>query len=274
MINALRRALPFLPPPPPVVPLVRLEGMIGRGGGRLPRQLSLGVVEETLDRAFKMGGAPAVALLVSSPGGSPVQSRLIYDRVRALAVKHEKRVFAFCEDLAASGGYMIALSADEIWADASSIVGSIGVIGATFGAHEAIAKLGIERRVYAAGRVKQRLDPFRPEKPEDVAWIQALQAELHAEFIALVRARRGIKLQETEEMFEGEVWLGRRAHELGLIDGVGHVREVLRERYGESVRFRVMPPVRPPLLARLLGSGADVLLAAVEERLARGRFGL
>jgi serine protease SohB len=273
MINALRRVLPFLPPPPPVVPLVRVEGVIARGG-RFSRNVSLSALEDTLDRAFKMRGSPAVALVINSPGGSPVQSRLIHDRVRSLADRHEKRVFAFCEDLVASGGYLIALSADEIWTDASSIVGSIGVISASFGASEAIARLGIERRVYAAGRFKQRLDPFRAENPDDVAWIKALQAELHAEFIALVRERRGIKLQETAELFEGEVWLGRRAQELGLVDGVGHVREVLRERYGDKVRFRVMPSPRAPLLARVFGQGADAIADAVSERVAWERYGL
>jgi ClpP class serine protease len=229
MLNALRRRLPFLPPPPPVVPLVRLEGVIGRSGGRLSRNLSLQAIEDTLDRAFKMAGSPAVALVVNSPGGSPAQSRLIHERVRSLALKHEKRVFAFCEDLAASGGYIIALSADEIWADSSSIVGSIGVISATFGVSEAIGRLGIERRVYTAGRLKQRLDPFRPESEDDVAWIKAL---------------------------------------------LGHVREVLRERYGDRVRFRAMPPVRPPLLARLMGAGAGAVVEAAEERLAWARYGL
>jgi signal peptide peptidase SppA len=273
MLEAVSRALPFLPPPPPAIPVVRLEGMIARGG-RLSRALSLPAVESALDRAFKLKRSPAVALLVNSPGGSPVQSRLIHDRVRELAQRHEKRVFVFCEDLAASGGYMIALAGDEIWADASSIVGSIGVVGATFGANEAIAKLGIERRVYTAGRFKHRLDPFKPENPDDVAWVKALQAELHSEFIALVRERRGGKLKETAELFEGEVWLARRALELGLIDGVGHVREVLRERYGDNVRFRLMQPGRPPLLARLVGRGADAMLDALEERMAWGRWGL
>jgi serine protease SohB len=273
MLGVLRRLLPFLPPPPPVVPLVRLEGVIGRGG-RFSRQISLAGVEETLDRAFRVGGAPAVAVLMNSPGGSPVQSRLIHDRLRALAAKHEKRVFVFCEDLAASGGYLIALAGDEIWADASSIVGSIGVIGATFGAHEAIAKLGLERRVYTAGRHKMRLDPFRPEDPEDVAWVRALQDALHQEFIALVKERRGAKLKDAPDLFEGEVWLGRRALELGLIDGVGHAREVLRERYGEDVRFKIMAAGRPPLLARLMGSGADAVADSLAERLAWGRFGL
>jgi signal peptide peptidase SppA len=276
MLAFLRRFLPFLPKPPPVVPVVRLEGVIDRGsGGRVSRNISLATVEEALDRAFKTGGAPAVALVVNSPGGSPVQSRLIHDRVRALSAKHEKRVFVFCEDLAASGGYMIALSADEIWVDASTIVGSIGVIGAMFGAQEAIAKLGIERRVYTAGRNKLRLDPFQPEKPEDVAWVKVLQAALHAEFIALVKARRGVKLKEDEPgLFEGDVWLGRRALEVGLVDGVGHLREVLREQYGDTVRFRVLNAAKPPLLARLFGAGADGIVDALLERMAWARFGL
>jgi serine protease SohB len=221
-----------------------------------------------------MKPAPAVALIVNSPGGSPVQSRLIHERIRALAKTHEKTVFVFCEDLAASGGYLIAVAADEIWADASSIVGSIGVVGAMFGAHEAIEKLGIERRVYTAGKNKMRLDPFRPENPEDVEWVKALQAELHAEFIALVKDRRAGKLKEAETMFEGEVWLGRRAVELGLIDGVGHIREVLKARYGEELRLRNISTAKPPLFARLFNSGADAMVEAIRERLAWGRFGL
>ena len=274
MLNAVRSSLPFVSSPAPVVPVVRLEGMIGRGG-RGSRTLSLAGIEAALDRAFKTKHAPAVALAINSPGGSPVQSRLIHDRLRALAETHEKRVFAFCEDLAASGGYMIALGADEIWVDPSSIVGSIGVVGAMFGVHEAIAKIGVERRVYTAGANKVRLDPFRPEKPEDVVWVESLQRDLHAEFIDLVKARRGLKLKDGEEpLFEGDVWLGRRAKELGLIDDVGHLREVLRERYGEGVRFKRIAPAKPPLLARFLNAGADAAFEVVEERLAWGRFGL
>jgi signal peptide peptidase SppA len=273
MLHALRTSLPFLPNPPPVIPVVRLEGVIGRPG-RVSRALSLTGVEDALERAFRTDGAPAVALVVNSPGGSPVQSRLIHERIRALAAKQEKRVFAFCEDLAASGGYMIALSADEVWADASSIVGSIGVIGASFGAHEAIAKLGVERRVHTSGKYKLRLDPFQPEKAEDVAWAEALQKDLHEEFIDLVRARRGGRLKNDESLFEGDVWPGRRAVELGVVDGVGHMREVLLERYGEAVVFKKIPAMQPPLVARLFNAGGDAVLEAVEERIAWSRFGL
>jgi len=254
-------------------PVLRLDGVIGKGG-RLSRGLALAGVEEALERAFSVGGAPAVALIINSPGGSPVQSRLIHDRIRALAAEHDKKVLAFCEDLAASGGYMLALSADEIWADASSLVGSIGVVGAMFGAHEAMAKLGVERRIYTAGKNKVRLDPFRPEDPDDVVWVEALQKELHAEFITLVKARRGAKLSQAEDLFEGEIWPGRRAHALGLIDGIGHLREVVTQRYGEDVRFRKITPTRAPLLARFMGSGADAMIDAVEERAMWARFGL
>lgn len=274
MISFLRTALPFLPNPPPVVPVVRLEGMIGRTPGPAGRSLTLAGVEDALERAFRTGGAPAVALVINSPGGSPVQSRLIHDRVRALADKHEKRVFVFCEDLAASGGYLVALSADEIFADASSIVGSIGVVGAMFGANEAIAKIGVERRIYTAGKNKVRLDPFRPENPDDVAWIEGLQAQLHEEFIALVKERRAGRLKEPPGLFEGDVWLGREAAAHGVIDGVGHLREVLKDRYGDNVVFRKVAVAKPPLLARFLNAGADAAVAAVEERMAWARYGL
>lgn len=274
MFSLLRQALPFLPNPPPVTPVVRLEGVIGRPGGRMTRGLSLAGVEDALERAFKTRGGPAVALVINSPGGSPVQSRMIHDRVRALAEEHEKRVFVFCEDLTASGGYLIALAADEIWADASSIVGSIGVVGAMFGADQAIAKLGVERRIYTAGKNKVRLDPFRPEDPDDVAWIENLQSALHEEFIALVKERRGERLGDPPGLFEGEVWLGRAAETHGLIDGVGHLREVLRERYGKDVVFRKIPTARPPMLARVLNAGADAVVEAAEDRLAWARWGL
>lgn len=273
MLNALRRAVPFLADPAPAVPAVRLDGVIGRGG-RLSRGLTLDLVEPALERAFRMGGAPAVALQINSPGGSPVQSRLIHDRIRELAAEHDKKVFAFCEDVAASGGYMLAIAADEIWADASSIVGSIGVVGATFGAVAALEKLGLERRVYTAGKNKVRLDPFLPENPDDVAWVEALQKDLHAEFITLVKARRGGKLDESITLFEGDAWPARRAREFGIIDGVGHMRGVLARRYGDAVRIRKVPLRRPPLLARFLNGGADALLDAAEERAHWARFGL
>ncbi|MGD2131682.1 MAG: S49 family peptidase [Maricaulaceae bacterium] len=273
MLSLLRKVLPFLPEPSAEVPLVRLEGVIGRSGPTAGRTLSLESIEKALDKAFRVN-APAVALVINSPGGSPVQSRMIHDRIRALAKEKDRRVIAFCEDAAASGGYMIAIAADEIWADASSIVGSIGVVSMTFGAKEAFDKLGLERRVYTAGKHKVRLDPFLEEDPEDVAWLKALQDDLHVEFIDLVRARRGSKLVEGENLFEGEIWLGRKAKSLGIVDDVGHVREVLKDRYGADVRIRAISPLRGLGLSRLLGAGVEMVIEAVLNRLMWMRLGL
>jgi serine protease SohB len=203
-----------------------------------------------------------------------VQSRLIHDRVRNLAEEKKLPVLTFCEDLAASGGYMLALAGDEIYADVSSIVGSIGVVGATFGAHEAIAKLGVERRVYTAGKNKVRLDPFRPETEDDRAFVKRIQTAIHAGFIDLVKARRDGKLDAQAELFEGDVWTGGEAERLGLIDGIGHARAVLRAKFGDDVQIKDVPAGKVTILKRLLGGGADALLDAVEERVAYARYGL
>ncbi len=265
--------IPFISKPKPFVPHLRFEGVIG-GGGRFSRGLSLAAVEPSLARAFKSGKAAAVAISINSPGGSPVQSRLIHDRIRALADEKKLPVLVFCEDLAASGGYMLALAGDEIYADVSSIVGSIGVVGASFGAHEAIAKLGVERRVYTAGKNKVRLDPFRPETEDDRAFVTRIQSAIHAGFIELVKARREGKLDAQTELFEGDVWTGQEAVGLGVIDGIGHARAVLRERFGDQVRIKDVPTAKTPLVKRLMGGGADAVVAALEERLAYARFGL
>jgi serine protease SohB len=219
----------------PVVPVVRLAGVIGMASPLRPG-LSLAGVARQLERAFSTKRAKAVALLINSPGGSPVQSHLIFRRIRDLADEKNLPVIAFVEDVAASGGYMIACAADEIVGDPSSIVGSIGVIGATFGFHEAIEKLGIERRVYTAGENKSMLDPFQPEKPEDVARLKAIQNEIHATFIGLVKSRRGARLVGPENtMFSGEYWTATTGLGYGLVDRIGDLRSVLRERYGKDV---------------------------------------
>lgn len=262
----------------PVVPVVRLAGIVGS----LPfsrRGLSLQALEKPFEAAFGMRRAPAVALLVDCPGGSPAQSSLIATRIRDLARRREKPVLAFVEDIAASGGYWIACAADEIWADPNSIVGSVGVISAGFGFQEAIARLGIERRVHARGPFKDFLDPFRPEDPDHVAVLGEIQAELHARFLAWVRERRSGRLRVgQEELGSGRVWTGAAAREAGLVDGLGDLRGTLRERFGEKVRPRLVNPPRTGWL-RGLGPGmagelAEGLLAAVEERLWRARFGL
>jgi len=278
----LRRLLAWLPierlrHPPPLVAVVRLEGIIG-GLGPLRRGLTLARLARGLERAFALDGVDTVALAINSPGGSPVQSALIHGRIRALATEHEVRVIAFVEDLAASGGYWLALAGDEIVADPASIVGSIGVVTAGFGFAEAIERLGIERRVHTAGERKAMLDPFRPETAADVAHLEALQADIHEGFKAIVRERRGTRLKgDDTELFSGAFWTGRRARELGLIDALGDLRAVMRARLGERVRFKVMGDERG-WLRRRLGRGGDAwagnLIAAVEERLWWGRYGL
>jgi signal peptide peptidase SppA len=261
----------------PLVHVVRLHGAIGVGTPLRPA-LTFDSIEQTLARAFSRRGIKAVALAINSPGGSPVQSSLIHDRIRALAAKHKVPVFVFCEDVAASGGYWLACAGDEIYADPSSIVGSIGVIAAGFGFVDAIAKLGIERRVHTAGENKSILDPFQPEKKEDVDRLLSLQGAIHDEFKALVRARRQGKLRREEaELFSGAFWSGRKALELGLIDGIGHLEEVLRGRFGEKTEFRLIARPRGWGLRRLGFGGAEQaagLIDAMETRALWARFGL
>ncbi|MGE4371420.1 MAG: S49 family peptidase [Xanthobacter sp.] len=270
------------------IPVVRLTGTIGVGTPFSPG-LTLSAVAKTLEKAFAVKDAPAVALLINSPGGSPVQSHLIYRRIRALAEDKQKHVFAFVEDAAASGGYMIACAADEIFADPCSIVGSIGVVTSSFGFDKAMKRLGIERRLHTAGENKATLDPFSPQKPEDVARLEVLLKELHGVFIELVRTRREDTLEgEDEELFSGAFWLGTQAVGLGLVDGLGDVRAVLRQRYGEKVEMPLIQGPsrfflrRPEAVAGEAGRWAQHLaqqgtagaLAAAEERALWARLGL
>jgi signal peptide peptidase SppA len=269
----------------PVVPVVRLTGTIGFSTPLKPG-LTLAGTARLLERAFGIKRAGAVALIVNSPGGSPVQSHLIHRRIRQLAEEKKLPVFAFVEDVGASGGYMIACAADEILCDASSIVGSIGVVGASFGLDQAIKKLGVERRVYTAGERKVMLDPFLPENPDDVRRLKAIQESIHHTFIGLVKERRGTKLKGPESaLFSGEYWDGKQALELGLVDGLDDVRAFLRRRYGEEV-------VTPLIAERAwfgrrvsgVGSGieqgladldlAESFLSAMEARALWARYGL
>lgn len=273
-----------------LIPVVRLSGTIGMATPLRPG-LSISVVSGVLERAFSLKDSPAVAVIVNSPGGSPVQSRFIYQRIRALAQEEAKKVFVFVEDVAASGGYILALAGDEIYADASSILGSIGVVSAGFGLHEAIGRIGVERRVYTAGEKKMTLDPFQPEEPDDVERLKRIQKIVHQDFIDLVRERRGSKIEAAgEQLFTGEFWAGRQALDLGLIDGLGEVRARMRALYGEDVRLRLISPERGLFLRRPKGVGvrgtgidlprgfthgwADELVSAVEERAFWSRFGL
>ena len=266
----------------PIVPVVRLSGVIGISTPLKPG-LTLANVARLLDRAFKFRRARAVALVVNSPGGSAVQSHLIHERIRQLAAENKLPVIAFVEDVGASGGYLIACAADEIVCDPSSILGSIGVVGATFGFEKALKKLGIERRVYTAGKNKAMLDPFLPENPEDVKRLKAIQQDIHAKFIALVKARRGKKLKGPESaLFSGAYWSGSKAVELGLADRLGDMRAVLRERFGAKV---VTPMIaeRGWFSRKIPGVGAqfeslppglaDEIISALEARAIWARYG-
>jgi signal peptide peptidase SppA len=270
-----------------VVPVVRLSGTIGAVTPLRPG-LSLAGVARLLDKAFAIKNAKAVALVINSPGGSPVQSRQIYLRIRQLAAEKKLPVFVFVEDVAASGGYMIACAGDEIFVDPSSIVGSIGVVGGTFGFQELIKKIGVERRLYTAGEHKAMLDPFLPENADDVARLKSLQREIHAIFINLVKESRGVRLKGAEDvLFSGEYWAGEKSIALGLSDAIGDLRSVLRARYGDKVQ---MPVIAQPsgmlsgLLGRKSGPGSqlsmdglsglpDQLISALETRALWSKYG-
>jgi len=261
--------LPFLKKPP-LVSVVRLNGAIGMPGRG---SLSDAALAPVLERAFSKGKPAAVALEINSPGGSPVQSSLIGARIQRLAKEKNVPVIAFVEDVAASGGYWLAASADEIWADASSVVGSIGVISAGFGAHELLNRHGIERRVYTAGESKSMLDPFRAENPEDVTRLKGLLEDIHQNFIDHVTERRGDKLDGSHKLFTGEVWLARRAVDLGLIDGIGHLQPALKQRFGDKVQIRRYG-MKKPFLSRFGMRLAQDALTGIEERAEFARFGL
>src|ERR1700692_143340 len=244
-----------------VVPVVRLSGVIGAVTPLRPG-MSLAGIATPLERAFGIKNARAVALVINSPGGSPVQSRQIYLRIRQLAAEKKLPVLVFVEDVAASGGYMIACAGDEIFCDPSSIIGSIGVVGGSFGFQELIRKIGVERRLYTAGEHKAMLDPFLPENPDDVARIKALQREIHAIFIALVKLSRGARLKGADHvLFTGEYWAGETSISLGLADAIGDLRSTLRARFGDKVLTPVIAPATG-MLSSLLGrrsAGAGTL---------------
>ncbi|MEU7480154.1 S49 family peptidase [Lentzea sp. NPDC042327] len=267
---------------PPVVAAVRLHGVITPQSSPVARNtISLQNVETAINRAFDNERLIAVALLINSPGGAPTQSALIAERIRELATKKHVPVLAFCEDVAASGGYWLACAGDEIYAHGTSLVGSIGVVSAGFGLNGLLDKAGVERRVYTAGENKVRLDPFQAEKPEDVEWLKGLHADLHEQFKAWVKERRSAKLKAADdELFTGEVWTGAKAVELGLADGIGTIRSVLAKRFPDAELTVVEP--RRPLLAKLGLAGASTrsgdlvtqVLTSLEERARWSRFGL
>lgn len=268
-----------LPGGRPRIAVVHLHGVITATTSPLARgALSLAAVDRPLETAFSLDGAQAVALVINSPGGSPTQSALIGDRIRRLTAEKELPVVAFCEDLAASGGYWLACAADEIIAHETSLVGSIGVVSGGFGLDGLLDRVGVERRLHTAGESKARLDPFLPEKPEDVAWLRGMQDELHAMFVAWVQERRGDKLRTGDDLFSGEVWTGARAAELGLVDGLGTLRGVAAERWPDAELVEI--GARRSLLARLgVGPGAaaaaaGALVDAADRRAAWARYGL
>jgi signal peptide peptidase SppA len=271
-----------------VVPVVRLSGVIGAVTPLRPG-MTLAGIAKTLEKAFAIKNARAIALVINSPGGSPVQSRQIYLRIRQLAHEKNLQVMVFVEDVAASGGYMLACAGDEIYCDPSSILGSIGVVGGSFGMTELIRKIGVERRLYTSGEHKAMLDPFLPENPDDVARLKGIQREIHAIFIDLVKKSRGTRLKGADDLlFTGEYWAGETAVSLGLADGIGDLRSTLRSRFGDKVLTPVIAPASG-MLSGLLGRRApgagsldiadsmtglpDELISALETRAIWSRFG-
>ncbi len=257
--------------------IIRLEGVIASDGGIGGKRLNGKGLEPLLKKAFKKG-VSGVALAINCPGGSPVQSAIIANRIRALAAENKIPVYAFCEDVAASGGYWLACAADEIYADENSIIGSIGVISGGFGFPNAMKKYGIERRVHTSGESKSTNDPFKPEKPEDVKKLKAMLSEMHETFKAEVRARRKDKLKESKELFSGAYWTGRKSMDFGLIDGLGHLNEVLKRKFGDKIDLVEIEAPKGWGLKRLGFSAAtempEAILNTLEQRALWQRFGL
>ena len=263
---------------PPKVAVISLHGVIGSGGRGKSAGIQLQGMEEYITKAFALNGVKAVALSINSPGGSPVQSALIYNKIRREAAKHNLPVYTFAEDVCASGGYWLACAGEEIYAMESSIVGSIGVVAGGFGFHELIQRHGIERRIYTAGKSKAMLDPFKPEKPEDVEHLKSLQADVHESFKALVRDARGERISKDEDtLFSGSFWSGKKALELGLIDGLGDAETILREKFGDKVKLVPFIPNRSWLKDKLgmtfARDLAESVIDAAESRAHWGRFG-
>lgn len=264
------------------IPVVRLHGAIMDSTTLMSRTLSLIRCANLLDKAFAYKKAPAVALILNSPGGSPVQSRLIFKRIRDLAEEKKKQVLVFIEDVAASGGYMIACAGDEIFADPSSIVGSIGVVSASFGFPDLLKKIGVERRVYTAGKNKVSLDPFQPEKKADIEHLKSLQLEVHQTFIDLVKERRAAKLSNDPDIFTGMFWSGKKGVELGLVDGLNDVRSVIKERFGDDTKLRLISPPKSLLgpktpagvTAHAVSTAVDSIFMAAQERALWQHYGL
>ena len=258
-----------------IIPLVKLNGVIGNVG-KFKKGIDFANQEEIIKKAFSIKKAPAVAISINSPGGSPVQSHLIHDFIRSQAKKNKKKVIIFAEDVAASGGYLIACAGDEIYANQSSIVGSIGVIYSSFGFKDLIQKIGVQRRVYTAGKNKSTLDPFMEEKKEDIERLKNIQLDLHKDFIEVVEKSRSTKLKKDSgiELFSGEFWSGRKAKELGLVDGIGNPDQILREKYGEKIIIKNFEKEKGWLAKKLSSeSNADQVISILEERSIWQRYG-
>ncbi len=261
-----------------IIPHIRLSGVIG-SAGRFKQGIDFSGQQEIIKKAFSFKKSENIAISINSPGGSPVQSHLIHDYIRQLAKKNKKKVIVFAEDVAASGGYLIACAGDEIYANSSSIVGSIGVISASFGFQDAIKKIGIQRRVYTAGKNKSTLDPFKEEKEEDIERIKKLQLELHSDFIEVVKKSRGSKLKDPEKnnTFTGEFWSGTTSMKLGLIDGIGNAEQILRDKFGEEIVIKKLEKQKS-FIAKKLSSSVDNqidnIASVIEERAMWQKFGL
>ena len=261
-----------------IIPHIRLTGVIG-SAGRFKQGIDFSGQQEIIKKAFSFKKAKSIAISINSPGGSPVQSHLIHDYIRQLAKKNKKKVIVFAEAVAASGGYLIACAGDEIYANSSSIVGSIGVISASFGFQDAIKKIGVERRVYTAGKNKSTLDPFKEEKEEDIERIKKLQLELHSDFIEVVKKSRGAKLKDPEKnnTFTGEFWSGSASIKLGLIDGIGNAEQILREKFGEDIVIKKLEKQKSFIAKKLSSSidnQIDNIASVIEERALWQKFGL
>jgi len=261
-----------------IIPHIRLAGVIG-SAGRFRQGIDFSGQQEIIKKAFSFKKAKCIAVSINSPGGSPVQSHLIHDYIKQLAKKNKKKVIIFAEDVAASGGYLIACAGDEIYANSSSIVGSIGVISASFGFQDAIKKIGIQRRVYTAGKNKSTLDPFKEEKDEDIERIKKLQLELHSDFIEVVKKSRGQKLKDPEKnnTFTGEFWSGSASMKLGLIDGIGNAEQILREKFGEDIVIKKLEKQKSFIAKKLSSSidnQVDNIASVIEERALWQKFGL
>jgi len=260
-----------------IVPHIRLSGIIG-SVGRFKQGINFAGQQEIIDKAFSIKKALAIAISINSPGGSPVQSHLIYSYIKKLAKKNNKKVLVFAEDVAASGGYLIACAGNEIYANSSSIVGSIGVISASFGFQDAIKKIGIERRVYTAGKNKSTLDPFKEEKVEDIERLIKIQEQIHNNFISYVKSRRGNKLNENnlEEIFSGLFWVGQKGIDLGLADGLGSINEIIENKFGKKAKIKIIDQKKSFLQRRLSSSliDTDAVLQKIEEKALWSRYGL